>query len=169
MNKKALSITLALLVCVCQLACAMLKPSSEIRVAAVPSGTEVTSSEKSTISGAVEDAFQQPIMGALIQAVDSNSGEVHRAATDNDGQFMLPALCPGVYCVRIEAPGYLNAQMDNLRLMHCENARLTCIMAEIEPLIWQEDITPMINLRSTASGITVRIGQDGLLYPGPTP
>jgi hypothetical protein len=59
-----------------------------------------------TIKGAVTDQNKGVVVGATVTAKSTERGNTRTAKTESDGSYVIPALPPGVYEVRIEAQGF---------------------------------------------------------------
>src|SRR3954454_11777435 len=59
-----------------------------------------------SISGTVTDPSGQAVPGARIKVVSELNGEEKSALSNDIGDFFFPALTPGAYAVRVEAPGF---------------------------------------------------------------
>ena len=62
------------------------------------------------LTGVVTDDTGAVLVGATITATQTGTNAVRRTTTREDGRFMLPALQPGQYSVRVEKSGF-NAQL----------------------------------------------------------
>src|SRR5215212_4316219 len=59
-----------------------------------------------SISGTVTDPSGQSVPGAKVKVVSELNGEDKSTLTNEVGDFFFPAMSPGSYVVRIEAPGF---------------------------------------------------------------
>jgi len=59
-----------------------------------------------SISGTVTDPSGQSVPAAKVKVVSELNGEEKAAITNDVGDFFFPALTPGSYVVRVEAPGF---------------------------------------------------------------
>ena len=62
-----------------------------------------------TLNGNVADVSQAALVGATVVATDQATGFSRTATTDNSGFYTLPGLPPGVYNVKVSAPGFQTA------------------------------------------------------------
>ncbi|HKP13129.1 MAG TPA: TonB-dependent receptor, partial [Blastocatellia bacterium] len=71
-----------------------------------------------TLTGRVVDPQGAVIPGALVKAVQKNTGAARETKTDNDnGLFTLTNLAPGEYEVMIESPGFKTTNYPSLTLL----------------------------------------------------
>jgi hypothetical protein len=69
-----------------------------------------------TIKGTVTDQNKAVVVGAIVTAKSTERGTIRTAKTGNDGSYVIPTLQPGVYEVRIEAPGFEAAVVPNAEI-----------------------------------------------------
>lgn len=75
----------------------------------------VRADAKLSISGTVLDPSGAVVIGAMVAIQNSLDGSGQSCATSADGSYQFPALSPGRYQIRIEAPGfrpYVQADLD---------------------------------------------------------
>ncbi|MET0623037.1 MAG: TonB-dependent receptor, partial [Pyrinomonadaceae bacterium] len=73
-------------------------------------------SNKGTITGTVTDPNGAVVKEANVTATNTATGETRTAKTSEDGTYVIPALDPGVYSVRIEASGFTAANVEEVKL-----------------------------------------------------
>ncbi|HEX7956478.1 MAG TPA: carboxypeptidase-like regulatory domain-containing protein, partial [Pyrinomonadaceae bacterium] len=73
-------------------------------------------SNKGTITGTVKDPAGAVVKDAKVTATNDATGETRTATTSDDGNYVIPALDPGVYTVRIEAAGFQSASVQEVKL-----------------------------------------------------
>jgi hypothetical protein len=59
-----------------------------------------------TIKGTITDQNKAVVVGATVTAKSTERGTTRTGKTGSDGSYVIPTLQPGVYEVRIEAPGF---------------------------------------------------------------
>ncbi len=59
-----------------------------------------------TIKGTITDQNKAVVVGAIVTAKSTERGTTRTGKTGSDGSYVIPTLQPGVYEVRIEAPGF---------------------------------------------------------------
>src|ERR1700693_6066319 len=70
---------------------------------AIPSSTQTS---QGTILGTVKDASSGAMAGATVTITNTGTNDTRTATTGPDGAYRVPALQPGLYTVRVEAPGF---------------------------------------------------------------
>lgn len=75
---------------------------------------QVTST--STISGTVLDTSASVVPGAAVSVQNEATGVVFRVVTNTNGTFSVPALPSGNYTVTVDAKGFKQSQVHNLKL-----------------------------------------------------
>src|SRR6202049_2174718 len=68
----------------------------------------------SAIVGQVRDATNAVVAGAIVTITNSETGLRRSAKTDDSGRFNFPQLKPGIYLVKVEAPGFEPRQNNNV-------------------------------------------------------
>ncbi len=68
----------------------------------------------SAIVGQVRDATNAVVPGAVVTITNSETGLRRSAKTDDSGRFNFPQLKPGIYSVKVEAPGFEPRQNNNV-------------------------------------------------------
>src|SRR5687767_3143095 len=76
-------------------------------------GLAVAQSVTGTISGAVVDDYGKVIAGAKITLTEERTGGARSASSNEEGDFIFPALQPGVYTIKIEHAGFRGYQRTN--------------------------------------------------------
>src|ERR1700680_1187571 len=68
----------------------------------------------SAIVGQVRDTTNAVVPGAIVTITNSETGLRRSAKTDDSGRFNFPQLKPGIYLVKVEAPGFEPRQNNNV-------------------------------------------------------
>ena len=68
----------------------------------------------SAIVGQVRDATNAVVPGAIVTITNPDTGLKRSAKTDDSGRFNFPQLKPGIYSVKVEAPGFEPRQNNNV-------------------------------------------------------
>ncbi|MBS1813973.1 MAG: TonB-dependent receptor [Acidobacteria bacterium] len=76
----------------------------------------VAHAQTSTLSGDVSDPSGARVTNAQVTITNVNTGIRTNVVSDSHGEFNVPALQPGRYNVRAEAPGFSAAEKTNVRL-----------------------------------------------------
>ena len=75
------------------------------------------------ITGTVVDASGAVVRGASVTASNAATNQQRATITDEDGLFLIPALPPGNYDVRVEAPGFSRQSRAGVELQVGQVAR----------------------------------------------
>ncbi|MDT7604297.1 MAG: hypothetical protein QOF61_2294, partial [Acidobacteriota bacterium] len=73
-------------------------------------------SNKGTIVGTVTDANGAVVKGAKVTAANVATGESRDATTGDEGTYTIPALDPGVYKITVDAQGFNQSVVDQVKL-----------------------------------------------------
>src|SRR5687767_7383109 len=68
------------------------------------------------ILGTVTDSGGAVVPGAVVRAINVNSGVESSAVTNSSGEYLIPFLIPGNYTVRAENPGFKRAERANVEV-----------------------------------------------------
>jgi hypothetical protein len=127
-------------------------------LAAALIATPVMSQEltSGTMAGKVTDAAGKPIAGAsVITTCDLGT---RTADTDDNGQFILPFLHPGIYTVRIEAAGGFNSvvQNDVVVALNQRTQLSFALTTGVTETVIVTDRAPLVDPRSTSMGTNIK-------------
>jgi hypothetical protein len=78
-----------------------------------PAGAQLT---EATLKGVLVDASGSAVGAASVVAKNEYTGQSRTATTDGNGEFALAGLSPGVYTVRVGAPGFKSFTQRDLKL-----------------------------------------------------
>src|SRR5688572_15785626 len=73
-------------------------------------------SNKGTITGTVTDPNGAVVKDAKVTATNTATGEVREATTGDEGEYVLPALDPGLYRITVEAAGFSQSIVEEVKL-----------------------------------------------------
>ncbi len=73
-------------------------------------------SNKGTITGTVTDPTGAVVKDAKVTATNVATGEAREAATGDEGTYSLPALEPGIYRVTVDATGFSQSVVEEVKL-----------------------------------------------------
>src|SRR5437764_2552597 len=73
-------------------------------------------SNKGTITGTVTDPNGAVVKGAKVTATNVATGESHDATTGGEGSYTIPALEPGTYRVTVDASGFSQSIIEQVKL-----------------------------------------------------
>src|SRR5690242_9299054 len=77
-----------------------------------------------SLGGTVVDPSSGAVPGAKVHIVNTNTNVETVVTAGGLGDFLAPSLPPGVYTIRVEAPGFKAAQRTGLVLEVAQAARL---------------------------------------------
>ncbi len=80
------------------------------------SGAGQVQASNGSIQGEVTDARGAVVVGAAVEADETDTGTVHRAETDGGGHFDFLSLKPGGYVVKVAKAGFATTIQENLVL-----------------------------------------------------
>ncbi len=80
-------------------------------------------SERGTITGAVRDSTGALVPAAKVTVTNSATNVAINAATNDQGEFTVPSLQPGVYTVRVEKQGFRPTEEKGLAVDAGSNVR----------------------------------------------
>jgi hypothetical protein len=78
--------------------------------------TAAAQSNKGTITGTITDPNGAVVKDAKIVATNVATGEARDATTSDDGTYTIPALDPGVYRVTVDAQGFTQSIIEQVKL-----------------------------------------------------
>ncbi len=108
------------------------------------------------IQGEVTDTAGAVIVGAAVQANETETKTVSSAVTNNSGHFEFPSLKPGLYVVRISKPGFATTVQQNLTLTvgltTSLNLKLQVASADTEIIVRS---APLIDVQDASSVSTL--------------
>ena len=115
----------------------------------------------SNISGIIiDESNNNPLVGANVFLSNLNEG----SATNNNGEFLITDISPGIYELEVSAIGYKNYSK-SITVKQDENFKLIVVMNR-EPLTWEAiNVIGMSPLRHSPE-ITQIIDQDDLMKNG---
>jgi hypothetical protein len=73
-------------------------------------------SNKGTIAGTVTDPNGAVVKDAKVTATNVATGETRNASTSGEGTYVIPALDPGVYKLTVDAQGFSQSVVDQVKL-----------------------------------------------------
>src|SRR5260370_30457088 len=83
------------------------------------------------ISGSVRDASGLAVAGASATLVSLATGAQRGALSDTQGEFVFAAVTPGMYLVRLQAPGFKTAERSSITLAASEHLPLGNLVLEV--------------------------------------
>lgn len=102
--------------------CLLTFSTSIIVAAAQPSGT-------ATLSGVVKDPNDALVTGAQVTVTQKDTGASRETTTNDDGFFVVTNLAPGLYELKVRAPGFADQTVPGIRLQVGQTSSLDVPMA----------------------------------------
>lgn len=93
--------------------------------------TVISQSVTGTISGTVVDTSENSIVGAIVTVTDTKTGYKRSVTTNNSGVFVVPALQPNIYTIKIEHGGFRSLERQNNVLTANETLAVGKLVMEI--------------------------------------
>ncbi len=109
------------------------------------------------IDGRVLDPSGAVVAGAVVQAINSETGTGANSTTNHDGMFTIPYLLPGVYSVRVEMFGFkkLNRQGIEVRVNDKLNLDLQLEVGTSSETVEVTSAPPMLETNNVSLGQVV--------------
>jgi len=101
----------------------LLKATQLASLAVVFTALAFGQSERGTITGAVRDQSGAVVPSANVTITNQATNIAIHATTNNDGEFTVPNLQPGLYIVRVEKQGFRPSEEKGLTLDASQTAR----------------------------------------------
>ena len=71
-----------------------------------------------TLEGTVKDNEGSPLVGASVTLIDASVSSVMRgSATDNNGRYLVLAISPGTYNIKVSMVGYKTVEVKDVRFI----------------------------------------------------
>src|SRR5262245_28031442 len=71
---------------------------------------------RGSIRGLVRDSSGAAVPGAQVECKNTGTSIAVQSVSSKDGEFIFPALNPGDYQVKVEAPGFRRAASETVRV-----------------------------------------------------
>jgi hypothetical protein len=81
-------------------------------------------SDRGTLTGTVTDSSGSVIPGATVTATNQNTNVSARTITTDDGLYVIPALVPGTYKIRVELTGFKAAEQADVNIAAATTTRV---------------------------------------------
>src|SRR5438132_6342148 len=73
--------------------------------------------DRGTLTGRVADNTSAIVPGATVQATNVATNSSSTAVTTSDGIYVIPALPPGIYKIKVEKAGFKTAEVTGVTLI----------------------------------------------------
>jgi carboxypeptidase family protein/TonB-dependent receptor-like protein len=118
----------------------------------VPAAVSAQQSASAGLAGQVTDSSQGVIPGATVTVTNIGTNAQRTVITDGEGRFVVPALPPASYHIKVELQGFKTAELANFVLRQGETARptITLGLANVSETVTVAGESPLLQT-STAS------------------
>jgi hypothetical protein len=113
--------------------------------------------ETGRILGSVLDQSQAVVVGAAVTITDTQRGLTRNLTSNDAGEYLVTNLLPGVYTLRVAAPGFKNVERRNIELQVASDVRVDFVL---QPGDTQQTVTiteeaPLVDSTSAVLGGTL--------------
>src|SRR5882757_2625768 len=103
--------------------------------------TAAAQTSSSSLAGTVADTSNSVIPGATVTVTNETSGETRQAKTAATGDFVFTAMTPGVYTVKVEAPGLRTLESKNNVLVSSSRLALGTLQLQVGAVNQSVEVT----------------------------
>jgi outer membrane receptor protein involved in Fe transport len=109
------------------------------------------------ILGSVLDQSQGVVVGAALTIMDTQRGITRNLTSNDSGEYLVPNLLPGIYSVRVSAPGFRTAERRNVELQVAQDVRIDFVLqpGEMQQTVTVTEEAPLVDLTSAVLGGTL--------------
>jgi Carboxypeptidase regulatory-like domain len=109
---------------------------------------------RGAIAGRVSDAQGGRLPGATVTAVNTATNVESTTTTDNEGQYAIPYLAPGLYRVTVELQGFKKVIRDKIEVRIGDRLDIDVPLevGQLEETITVSAVTPLLETRSGSAG-----------------
>src|SRR6516162_7264774 len=75
---------------------------------------------RGTLLGRVTDSSEAVLVGAVIRAINAETGVRYATTTNSSGDYLIPFLIPGGYTINVERPGFKTYTRASIALRESE-------------------------------------------------
>lgn len=113
-----------------------------------------------TISGKITDPNKAALAGAIVTATLTTTGAERTVVTDEDGNYQIVKLEPGIYTVKFSATGFGAKEQKDLTTVAGQNVQLNIELAPAgvtaeQTITLDEDSAPAVDTTRTVVGGTI--------------
>ncbi len=113
-------------------------------------GAVLAQRDLSTLAGTITDSSGGVVVNATVTITEDATGAVYVITTNNLGEFVRPALKPGIYTVSVSAPGFKKSEQKGLILTVGERTGIT-IALTVGEMTQTVDVSASAQLLQTES------------------
>jgi outer membrane receptor protein involved in Fe transport len=136
-----------------------------VSVALLSSGAAFAQVGDAEVAGAVTDPSGAPVAGAKVSLTNDDTGVSRAVVADNDGRYLFPALAPGRYSLKAEAPGFRTESVTGIVLnvgSHIERGVPLTVGNVQEAITVTADSPPIDTSKGDVSGVVTQHQIDSL-------
>ena len=125
-----------------------------VSILALAIGPTAAEAQNSTLLGSVIDPTGAAIVGANVEAVNTETGVSSSTGTNEFGQYVIPNLAPGTYDVHGEMAGFKRQTVSGLLLLVNQRGQLdiTLELGEVTETIEVTGQAPLLETASSETG-----------------
>src|SRR5262245_33592226 len=112
---------------------------------------------EATLVGRVTDPTGAVMAGVTVTATSKATGFSRKVETDNQGNYVMPSLQPGLYEVSAELAGFKKAILDNIDMKVGRTARVDIgmVLGEVQEQVVTEARAPLVETEKPAIGSVI--------------
>lgn len=110
-----------------------------------------------TVTGEVKDASGAAVAGAMITVRNIATNGIRNVTTNEDGNYNIPALVPGMYDVKAERSGFKAATRANIELQVQQTARVdfTLEVGQVNETVEVTGALPLLSTEDATVGTVI--------------
>ena len=109
------------------------------------------------VLGSVVDPTQAVLVDAAVAITDTQRGITRATVTNSSGEFLVPNLLPGIYLVRVSAPGFRSVVRENIGLEVAQDIRIDFVLppGDTQQTVTVNEEAPLVDATSAVLGGTL--------------
>jgi hypothetical protein len=109
------------------------------------------------VLGSVVDPTQAVLVDAAVAITDTQRGITRATVTNSSGEFLVPNLLPGIYLVRVSAPGFRSVVRENIGLEVAQDIRIDFVLppGDTQQTVTFNEEAPLVDATSAVLGGTL--------------
>ena len=109
------------------------------------------------VLGSVVDPTQAVLVDAAVAITDTQRGITRTTVTNSSGEFLVPNLLPGIYLVRVSAPGFRSVVRENIGLEVAQDIRIDFVLqpGDTQQTVTVNEEAPLVDATSAVLGGTL--------------
>ena len=112
---------------------------------------------EATLVGRVTDPSGAVMTGVTVTATSKTTGYSRKVSSDDQGNYVIPSLQPGVYEISAELPGFKKAVLDGIDMQVGRTARvdIKMVLGEVQEQVVTEARAPLVETERPAIGAVI--------------